>query len=95
MLELVWQPGARVGDGEQGASRGRVEGSSPASQSLSNCWRGSAHAVAEMGVSASLQRFGFLLSLIWCGTMQALGLRKRLASELYKVHFSIIFLQDL
>lgn len=77
--QLEWQPGVKVGEGEQGASRGRVKGSSPDSRSVSSCWRGSAHAVAATRVSASLQRFGFLLSLIWCDTMKALGLRRRLA----------------
>lgn len=50
--------------------------------------------MAVTRVSASLQGFSFLLSLICCDSMKALGLRKRLPSELYNVHFEIIFLQD-
>lgn len=78
----------------RGSLRGESQGKQPCfSRSLSSCWRGSA--VAVTGVSASLQRFGFLLSLIRCDSMKALGLRRRLALELYNVHFKIIFLHDL
>lgn len=91
---MVWQPGVRAGEGEQGAPWGESReaalppGPCPAAGVAVT-------AVAVTRVSASLQGFSFLLSLICCDSMKALGLRRRLPLELYNVHFEIIFLQDL